>query len=657
MLVDAVCDAGVDINLAVEYRHFSSKLAFVSGLGLRKSDMLVQNCQRMMSVVSTRQELLEKKLLGKCCYLNAAGFLRISDSSYDDSHRVEILDNTRIHPESYVKKTLVQKICSDAMLPANADDLAITEHNMKDPAMNIRACIKNSRKAIKERLKMIDGDDWCNVFSTGKRPTELPSVAVGEHEFDGREPMDELRLIDLDHYNGLLVREGQPSQLYEMNLIKEELRYPWLDLRPPLSAPTGADMFALQFGESDESLHPGMIISATVTNIGSDVWGDLRLEGGLRGSISRDEVSDNGCESIQDFLKVGDEIRAVVIKVDKMRFKVNVSMKESLLREPEWWWVQNRKIQQNMIDWCNETNPPRMDFDPCFDEQVAIQELIKLQADEDDKARAAASAEKAASSAPSTSRQSFIARPVYHPAFQNVDYAQAQRQLLEAGQGECIIRPSLSANKLTISWCMVDKLVKHIEVEERNKAAGEVVGSQLYIRGIDEPFSDLDEILANYISPMNDHVSAMLESKYFITGDVVDVEAELKRQKKPNPKKTTFGVLLDPQHPGYFALTWLPGLDMNKPFSKEYISVVPGGFKFRDIVYSTWRGPLQRFTEWLQSKMQSARQGGSGSASGSVSASNGDAPRRSRFSDSAGAMPAQPPAPEQPRANSRFSAY
>jgi transcription elongation factor SPT6 len=112
VLVDAVCDVGVDVNLAASNDHLYSMLAFVSGLGLRKADNLRQSIRRS-KMVTSRNELIKRKLLTATIWTNATGFLYIRDSLNQD--KLNLLDNTRIHPECYTQFEIVQKICANAL--------------------------------------------------------------------------------------------------------------------------------------------------------------------------------------------------------------------------------------------------------------------------------------------------------------------------------------------------------------------------------------------------------------------------------------------------------------------------------------------------------------------------------------------------------------
>ena len=56
-----------------------------------------------------------------CVYNNAAGFLRIFDNGSDE-HVFDPFDNTRIHPECYVKDDFAPKIVASALRVAHSPD-------------------------------------------------------------------------------------------------------------------------------------------------------------------------------------------------------------------------------------------------------------------------------------------------------------------------------------------------------------------------------------------------------------------------------------------------------------------------------------------------------------------------------------------------------
>ena len=85
--------------------------------------------------------------------------------------------------------------------------------------------------------------------------------------------------------------------------------------------------------------------------------------------------------------------------------------------------------------------------------------------------------------------------------------------------GDVVIRPSSSdKDTLVVTWMYLAGKFKHIEVKERLKLTLEDqggIGQQLVLRGEEEELSDLDEILARYVQPMNDLVQHLVEYRCY----------------------------------------------------------------------------------------------------------------------------------------------
>lgn len=109
-----VNNVGVDLNNAS-----ASLLSYVSGITTTLSNNIV-NYRLENKKFSSRKELLKVTRLGPKAYEQAAGFLRIKDST-------EPLDNTSVHPESYdVTKKLLKKLDVDIL------DLSNFSESVKD---------------------------------------------------------------------------------------------------------------------------------------------------------------------------------------------------------------------------------------------------------------------------------------------------------------------------------------------------------------------------------------------------------------------------------------------------------------------------------------------------------------------------------------------
>ena len=86
---DCVNTVGVDLNTATP-----SLLSYVAGINLGIAENIVAYREEK-GRFTNRKELLKVKRLGEKAFLQCAGFLRVTESS-------ESLDNTSVHPESYV---------------------------------------------------------------------------------------------------------------------------------------------------------------------------------------------------------------------------------------------------------------------------------------------------------------------------------------------------------------------------------------------------------------------------------------------------------------------------------------------------------------------------------------------------------------------------
>lgn len=66
---------------------------------------------------------------------------------------------------------------------------------------------------------------------------------------------------------------------------------------------------------------------------------------------------------------------------------------------------------------------------------------------------------------------------------------------------------------MVITWAFQDGCYKHIDVKEHDKLNPVQIGRRLEIDG--EMYEGLDEIMARYISPMNDFVEMMTSDRKF----------------------------------------------------------------------------------------------------------------------------------------------
>ncbi len=586
-LVDAVCDVGVDINKACAYDHIAPMLAFVGGLGLRKADALRQNIRKSAKAITSRNDLLLRKLLGSCVWTNAAGFVRICDNVMDP------LDNTRIHPECYTTHDFATKICADALEVA---------HSNSDYVANVEKLMASTRRVLEKRMDK--HRTWLDLWEGGQRPihgvteyNETVRTVDGREHPLGVELGDILSQLELDDYAVELEESGQGKRRLLFEQIKDELRFPWLDLRLPLAAVTPSEMFFLLTGETDQSLYVGMKVGGTVTEISDTSFRDentdqykrrqratVQTDAGLRGYIGMYDVEDTPeyqrfdveKMNLADHMQVGQHIEAVVVAVKKDRLQLDLSIKPSFLTKPESWWMEQRcEVKQAREWWTMQGKDPSKLFDPYFLERQALRACADEEASQQKSTETinqqltaasihgvrsgAGGAEAGGANGAGRS----LMRVVHHPLFANLDFKAAEERMrLEGkGAGEVLIRPSSKGpNFLTITWAFQDNWYKHISVEEKGKRAGDLgLGTQLLVQedDITEAYNDLDELFSRYIEPMNDLVSVMLKHRSFLPGSEAEVNAIMFARRADSPQRIPYFFRFEPNKPGVFTLTWL----------------------------------------------------------------------------------------------------
>lgn len=630
-LVDIVNEVGVDINMAISHDHLAGQLAFVSGLGLRKSEALRTNIRNAVQFLENRKDLLGYKLLGNVVYTNCAGFLRIRSENFDDdddvydsfndkgytasrdsSRRLNPLDNTRIHPECYVTYDFAPKMCGDAL-----------EEHLDDPndyTDTIKKLMNTVRKRLESKLK--SSEKWVSLWSNGIHPHgEYYTEIITRNGDSVRKQMsvelpDCLHMLEIGDYCDDLEKQGKGKRRLQIENIKDELRYPWLDLRKPISPPNPLEMFKIITGESDSSLYIGLKVGCTVTELFDETvggeWNEqykriqkavVQTDRGLRGQISVYEMTDDNIDTerfnMKDSLHVGMTLVAVVIGVQKERVQLELSLKPSLLAGNEAWWLSKRR-DNRFKKWWNQTNRNVDElFDKYFLEDDAIQAFNQLEIlsaknlsisdNKDSSVPLASVAPTSTSAAVTKSLKGRQLRHVHHPLFANCTYKEAEERLKSEGKGagEVVFRPSSKGpDSLAITWAFQTNWFMHIEIEEKGKNPGDLgLGKELYIKEADmkEWYSDLDEIYSRYIEPLNDFVKMMVNFKSFRQGTPEEVDALLHQQRTDQPSRIPYFIRLEPGKPGFFSLVWMKASSASsssssQPIKKVVIAARPHGF-------------------------------------------------------------------------------
>lgn len=154
VVVSAVNAVGVDLNTASPYL-----LSYVSGLGMSLAENIVAY-RTENGGISSREELKKVKRLGDKAFEQAAGFLRVPNSSNP-------LDNSAVHPETY---PIVGKMAKQ--LGVEISELIGNE-----------ALLKSIQKSD---FPSIDGFTFDDILKELKKPSRDPRKQAKILEFDSR---------------------------------------------------------------------------------------------------------------------------------------------------------------------------------------------------------------------------------------------------------------------------------------------------------------------------------------------------------------------------------------------------------------------------------------------------------------------------------------
>jgi transcription elongation factor SPT6 len=289
VLVDVVNKVGVDVNRAVTDSYYYHLLPFVCGLGPRKAQVLVKKIGAMVSLwnlvydcklttsfaqggnIINREQFIKGSLLTTKIFLNAAGFLRISNeleakpakNRHSDDDVQDPLDDTRIHPEDY---ELARKMATDA--------LELDEEDVHD-----------------------------------EHPSYVVSLIMKDN--DNEKKLNEL---NLDEFAVNMFETNQDRKRHTLHVIREELLKPFAEQRSQFPSLGPWDVLTMLSGETPRTLRVGLIVSVLVLRI-KPHFVSVRLDSGIEGVINSAYLADQIPQKPEDVVAKGQTIPGVVIDV------------------------------------------------------------------------------------------------------------------------------------------------------------------------------------------------------------------------------------------------------------------------------------------------------------------------------------------------------
>jgi predicted RNA-binding protein with RPS1 domain len=175
------------------------------------------------------------------------------------------------------------------------------------------------------------------------------------------------------------------------------------------------------------------------------------------------EINDIDSFDINDHLRKGMHILAVVIGIKKDKMQLDLSVKPSLVSTNETWWIKNRSNDKFAKLWWEQLgkNPDTL-FDRKFNESEALEKYVSynsLETTNNDNNNNATNSKNMDSGLDfsdslmnNKKNDSTVQkmRLINHPLFVNLDYKATEEKLQNGGKGtgEVLIRPSSKGFKL-----------------------------------------------------------------------------------------------------------------------------------------------------------------------------------------------------------------
>lgn len=555
-LVDAVSDMGVDINRCITHDHYSNVLSFVSGLGLRKAHHLMYRIKKQVGNITNRTQFLELHLLGKVVYANCIGCIRVCNSAIgngayddhddDDDMVINPLDNTRIHPECYVTYQFLQKIVASAL---DVEMATATNH-----LMLLNDAIKRCRRVVEKTI---------NETETFVLSFETDRILLFEIE-------DVISDLDIEGYAQEVEGDGCGKRLLQFIDIKNEIRFPFLDYRKPLQHISELDLFEILTNESNNTLFVGLQVLCSIVDIKDKVVLIQINDNNLNGFIHISNLSDHRIENPRDEFKIGMNVIGTIIRIMKHECKVEISLrKEHAMEEQE--WLMRRNTDPLIEKWWTMYNNGKT-FDSYFKESEACELFSLMNIEKKKNIQTNLNALRGGNQnnnisnnvASGSSSDNMIStndyqrniRNIYHPAFKNCSFSRAEEELSDRPVGEVIIRPSSKGDHfLSITWKFQEKMYKHIEIAEGERRVNQSISDHLTIKGESDIYSDLDEIIARFIDPMNELLFSVIKNKRFVKKNKVECDEYLNKKWEDDRSKVHFLIRCEEGQPGYFMIS------------------------------------------------------------------------------------------------------
>ena len=548
--INATCEVGVDVNAAAKSPHLAATLQFVPGLGPRKARGLLNTIIHSGKSVDRRTGDLRDMLTNNDTesdhvFCNAIAYLKVIKH---DKHSGAPLDASRVHPNDY---RFALKIAVDA-----ADDGSRSQEGLGEDEP------ETEKNNIIRAAMLIHNEEI-------RRTVDVRAMAT----------------IWKDNYG--------EDKFRTLEMVKDEMLTPWRDNRLPSEVMEPRDAFFIVFEESPATLPEGKLMRGVVRTIsmrgqpgsvrGVAAYVDLE-DGVLSGQISRENVSDRDIEDVCEVLQVGQPVTTRLNFINFERWELDLTAKTGDLQDLE--RFESAKQLQDKY--------PRLKWKSAEMERYRLEEE-KHEAERERQIR--------------RDRQGVATmRVVDHPSFRNFTADDVRNALEDAPVGEPIFRPSTRGSDfLTLSYKGLKNQVVHMVVVEKDKPNSTALGRRLSIKGFNDEYEDLDEVIARYVNPIAQFMTELSTHKRFSPLSEAEIQDLVRDEKRQNPAAIVYKIGIAEENPGWFKLFYLPG---QNTVQEEIISLRPVGYRLRRRMFPT----LQELLKWFGRHWndQEARRGGAG---------------------------------------------
>ena len=281
--IEVVNSIGVDINKAFEFIHLRNTLMFVSGLGPRKAQYIIEKISPQNGLVS-RIELSIRKIIGPIIRTCCTPFIKIKTditNANNDNKKFNLLDMTRIPLDQY----------------PNANNIIafVSEEKLNDKESN--------QSQIEEIIK---------------NPTKLELIDENEY-FINNSNKQNINIKELKFY---------------FKLIKKEILNPYSDPRKQRKDLKPEQIFHLLIG--DENFQKGQITVAKVLKVDKQHV-QCRLMNDLKATLWIKDIFEENkkgtYEEMKERYKEGTVFEARIKDINYIKFKVDLETRPSSMRD------------------------------------------------------------------------------------------------------------------------------------------------------------------------------------------------------------------------------------------------------------------------------------------------------------------------------------